>query len=267
MTTKIAVIKLLLSIVIIISILSCRTSKVFVINMTQPPKDTALKEVKLYMTLDSLERTEGKENNLRAATNDGIFDYDLIGDGFPQQKQWFFDSLCAHQEAFVHATLDSLLNANHIQIRFKRIIAKGNFNCVSTGGLDAALDCNWTKIYKTAYANGAQPDFIHIFSYNNGYGTGNGGISITGVGNESLLTSSWKCPYYVFIELILAGYDPGREPKIGGHEDGHAYGLEHYFLQGGLMWYATSGGCALGRNYLPFQFPIILTYIKSRIGN
>lgn len=224
------------------------------------------KEIKLTMTLDSLRKGASDSGlvNLRVA-NDGIFDYMEIADNFNQQNYWFFDSICSHQEAFMKALhpFDSLWAIG--KLRFVRVYAKGNFNCKSTGGLDAALTCNWDKIKKVAYANGANPDFIHIFSYNNNYGTGNSGIGITGVGNESLLTSPWSCPYYTTIQEILAGLDPGREPKISGHEDGHGFGLDHYFPEINLMWYATSGGCALGYNFLPFQQDIVLSYIKSKI--
>lgn len=216
---------------------------------------TEFKEYKITQTLNDaycMAQDSGWINSRFA--NDGIFDLVWLGDGFNQQNKWFFDSLCDHQQAFIHATLDSLFNANNIQIRFTRKLARGNFNCVSTGGLDAALTCNWDKIVKAAFSNGDMPDFIHIFSYNNGYGTGNGGIGITGVGNESLLTSPWVCPYWE------------REPKISGHEDGHAFGLAHDFTVGNLMWYATNGGCALGNNYLPYQQQTILNYIDSRIN-
>ena len=213
----------------------------------------------MSMTLDSLRKMAADSGliNLRAA-NDGIFDIQWLEDKFNNQNLWFFDSLCNQQEAFIKTVwpFDSLWQAG--LLRFERKVVNGHFNCTATPGLESALICNWNKVYKAAFSNGSQPDYVHIFSYNNGVGTGNGGLSVTGVGNESLITAPWQCLYWI------------REPKISSHEMGHGLGCDHALMPtyiANLMSQATSGGCALGSMYLPHHQQIILNYINLRLTN
>lgn len=209
------------------------------------------KEVQTTVTLDSLYRWAGVDRNLRAG--DGNFKFVWVGDGFSNQNNWFFDSLCNRQEAFLKTVypFDSLWQNS--KLSFERKLAKGNFNCVVLGF--EALDCNWSKVNKAVLSS--QPDHIHVFAYNQGYGTGNGGISVTGVGNTDLITATWFCLYY------------WREERISGHEIGHGLGCDHALTPtypANLMSQATNGGCELGSVFLPHQHPTILNHINSRIN-
>lgn len=219
-------------------------------NKPDPVED--FKEMKMSMTLDSLYAMAGVDN-LRAAA-DGIFDIIWLGDGFNQQNKYIFSQHCDHAENFLKVTypFDSLWAAN--KLRFTRKLVTGNLNCNFYGF--ESLICNWDKVYRAAFANGLLPDFIHIFSLGNGFGTGNGGVSVLGIGT-GMPGSLDQCYYWL------------KLPRMDGHEMGHGLGLDHAFIPtypANLMSQATNGGCELGSTYLPKDHPTILNYIRSRIN-
>lgn len=212
------------------------------------------RDVKMTMTLDSLYKMAADSGlvNLRAS-HDGIFDWLTIGDNFGHSDEWIFNQQTDSLEAFIKTVhpFDSLWPLG--KLVFHRKLAQGNFNCKSTGGLDAALVCSWPKIMKAAFGDGLNPDFVHIFSLNNGFGTGNAGIGILGIGIGQ--PSSVDLCYYW-----------QKLPRLSGHEDGHGMGLDHFFDYPNLMWFCTNGGCDLAPFYIPTHQQIIVNYINSRIN-
>lgn len=185
--------------------------------------------------------------------NDGIFDWVWLGDGFNQQNKYIFDQHCDHAEAFFKTLhpFDSLWTSG--KLKFHRKLVTGNLNCKYFGF--ESIDCNWDKVVKAAFTDGIQPDFVHVFALGKGYGTGNGGIAVLGIGTGQP-SSADLCDYW--FKLV----------RLDGHEDGHAFGLAHALIPtcpANLMSQATNGGCFLGSTYLDFQQQTILNYIKSKI--
>lgn len=184
---------------------------------------------------------------------DGKINVVWLGDGFGNKRLDFFNDLCDAQEEFM-LSLEPFAT-NEADIQFQRKLAKGNLNCVNSGF--EVTTCNWAKAIQQGTINGVTPDIIHIFSYGNGFGTGNGGISITGVGTLATVTQPWACPYYT------------REPKISMHEMGHAMGLGHKLVPefaANIMSQATNGGCEIGNAFHADDIITLQAWIDLRKG-
>lgn len=185
---------------------------------------------------------------------DGKINIVWLGDGFGRKALSFFDDLCDAQEAFM-LSLEPFAS-NVADIQFQRKLAKGNLNCTNSGF--EVTTCNWGKIIQQGIINGVAPDLIHVFAYGQGYGTGNGGISVTGVGTLATVTQPWSCDYYV------------REPKISMHEMGHAMGLAHKLISQGflanIMSEATNGGCGIGNAFHADDITALQAWLDLRKG-
>lgn len=191
---------------------------------------------------------------------DGILNVVLLGNKFNNQTKNLFFQDCAWimDDATTLHPVDSFNSIGEIQFTIK--LAKGNFNCTAIGGVGSeALNCNWDKIIQAA-GNSPQPDLIGVLSYGDGFGTGNTGIGVLGVGTNTTTTA---------IDLYYGCSLQYRITELFDHETwGHGTGCAHAFIPqypNNIMSYAINGGCGLGNTFIPEHQQIISNYINSRI--
>lgn len=237
-------------------IICCKEENVPVIIQDTTASSVKIPEFICYPTHDSANVLQ----SFRAKrSSDGVFRVALLGNKFNNQTKSLFFQDCAWimDDATTLAPVDSFYNDTIIEFTIK--LVKGNFNCTTIGTVGSeALDCNWNKIIDAA----GNADLIGVLSYGDGFGTGNGGIGVLGVGTN---TSTPEIDLYYGCSLQY------RIKELFNHETwGHGTGCNHAFppqYSRNIMGMATNGGCELGNTFIPEHQQIIINYINSRINH